>query len=101
MPATTMRLPTCTMSKTLLSTICGVFANGTVLTTPFWATPTADAGPVPTTIESSTAGTTAVTSTFQNLRIARIPSSVEPPWAGASTATSPTSVGQRRWSCGS
>jgi hypothetical protein len=64
-----MRLPTWTMSKTLLSRTCGVLAKGTAPTTPGWATPTADAVPVPTSMVIRTAGTTTPHNSFQNLRM--------------------------------
>src|SRR5688500_14604572 len=44
-PATTIRLPTCAKSKTLLSRTCGVRASGTAPTTPACAVPAAPAVP--------------------------------------------------------
>src|SRR4051812_48354396 len=53
-PATTMRLPTSAMSRTLLSSTCGVRGRGAAETTAPCGTP-ADAEPEPTTSEARTA----------------------------------------------
>jgi hypothetical protein len=73
LPATTMRSPACTMSKTLPSMTYGVADDGTSPTTPSCAVPAACAVPVATASVTTTVVTRTAQSDFQRLIKVSIP----------------------------